>query len=51
MILLLYVCRTWRGEAQALDAAELRWARPAEMRELAMPPADRPLVEQLESLI
>lgn len=51
MILLLYLCRAWRGEPRALDAAALRWVRPAEMRDLAMPPADVPLVASLEGLL
>lgn len=51
MILLLYLCRTWRGEPSALDASALRWARPDEMAALAMPPADRPLIPLLQALI
>ena len=51
MLLLLYLCRQWRGEAAPLDAAALRWVRPAEMHAIDMPPADRPLVRQLEALI
>jgi 8-oxo-dGTP diphosphatase len=51
MILLLYLCRQWRGEPQALDASALRWTRLAEMNQLDMPPADRPLIPLLEALI
>ena len=51
MVLLLYLCRSWEGRPQPLDASALRWATTAEMRELAMPPADVPLVELLEKLI
>jgi 8-oxo-dGTP diphosphatase len=51
MLLLLYLCRRWRGSPEALDAAELMWARPGEMHALAMPPADRPLVAWLERLL
>jgi 8-oxo-dGTP diphosphatase len=51
MLLLLYVCRSWQGEARPLDASALRWVYPDEMRELAMPPADEPLVAQLERLL
>lgn len=51
MILLLYLCRAWRGDPHALDAAALRWVRPADMRGLAMPPADAPLVLSLEALL
>jgi 8-oxo-dGTP diphosphatase len=51
MILLLYICRRWRGEPQPLDAIALKWLRPAEMEAQAMPPADRPLIVMLESLL
>lgn len=51
MILLLYLCRTWRGEPAPLDAAALRWASSAEMRSLPMPPADAPLIPLLEALL
>jgi 8-oxo-dGTP diphosphatase len=51
MILLLYLCRRWRGEPQPLDATALRWERPEGMRGLPMPPADAPLVELLETLL
>jgi len=51
MILLLYLCRRWQGEPHPLDASALRWERPAAMRALAMPPADAPLVDLLESLM
>ena len=51
MLLLLYLCREWRGEPRALDAAALQWLRPAEMRALPMPPADEPLIPLLEKLI
>ena len=51
MILLLFVCRTWRGEPQPLDASGLKWLRPDEMLAGEMPPADRPLIALLDSLI
>jgi len=51
MLLLLFTCRAWRGIPEALDAEALMWARPAEMRALAMPPADEPLVDWLEKLL
>ena len=51
MILLLYFCRTWRGEPQPLDASALEWLRPDDMDPEAMPPADRPLVAMLEALM
>jgi len=51
MLLLLFTCREWRGTPDALDAEALIWARPAEMRALAMPPADKPLVDWLQKLL
>lgn len=51
MILLLYLCRVWRGEPRPLDASALQWARPSEMLALDMPPADRPLIPLLEGMI
>ena len=51
MLLLLYLCREWRGEPQALDAAALEWLKPADMVVAEMPPADVPLVAALERLL
>lgn len=51
MVLLLYICREWRGELQALDASALAWTTVREMRALAMPPADVPLIELLDALL
>ena len=51
MLLLLYTATEWRGEPQALDASAIRWVTVEEMRALAMPPADVPLVEALARLI
>lgn len=51
LLLLLFTAREWSGEAQALDASAIRWVTMEEMRELAMPPADVPLVEALAGLL
>ena len=51
MILLLYLCRRWGGEPRPLHARELDWFRAGEMRALAMPPADAPLIPLLEALL
>lgn len=51
LLLLLFVCREWEGEPRPLDAAALRWERLADMAELDMPPADRPLIALLEALL
>lgn len=51
LLLLVYLCRTWGGTPQPAAADALAWLHPAELRELAMPPADLPLVPLLEKLI
>ncbi len=47
LVLLLYRCRSWRGDARALDAAEIRWMAVDDLVSLDMPPADQPLAEAL----
>jgi 8-oxo-dGTP diphosphatase len=51
LLLLLYVCRKWRGEPRPLDASALKWVRPHQMFGLDMPPADKPLIGILEALL
>ena len=51
LLLLLYVCRKWRGTPVPQHATALRWVRPVELHGLAMPPADMPLIGLLEALI
>ena len=51
MILLLYLCRRWQGEPEALDASALAWLRPHEMTPDDMPPADAPLIPMLDALL
>ena len=51
MILLVYVCRKWRGIPQAIEAPAIRWVRPLDLHSLDMPPADKPLIGLLEALI
>ncbi len=51
LLLLLYVCRKWRGMPHPLEGGALCWKYPAEMFALPMPPADLPLIGLLESLL
>lgn len=51
LLLLLYVCRKWRGTPQAVHASALRWVRPVELYGLDMPPADLPLIGLLAALV
>ncbi len=47
LLLLLYTCHEWTGQAINLEATAMQWLPLQELRHLDMPPADRPLVEQL----
>ena len=51
LLLLLYVCRKWRGVPAPLASSGLRWLPPVALHALAMPPADRPLIGLLEALL
>jgi 8-oxo-dGTP diphosphatase len=47
VVLLLYLCRNWRGEPAAREGQALAWVAPRELLSYAMPPADAPLVAAL----
>jgi 8-oxo-dGTP diphosphatase len=51
MVLLLYVCRKWRGTPTSLEGATLRWVRVQDLYGLEMPAPDRPLIGLLEALL
>lgn len=51
LLLLLYVCRKWRGTPEARHADALQWVRPVRLHGLEMPPADKPLIGLLEALV
>lgn len=51
ILLLLYICRKWQGTPTAMEAQHLIWKTPNEMRDIAMPPADVPLVAMLRDLL
>jgi len=51
LLMPLYVCRRWTGTPQPLEGQGLRWVRPRALRDLAMPPADAPLIPFLIDLL
>jgi 8-oxo-dGTP diphosphatase len=51
LLLLLYLVRDWRGTPAPLQASALQWLKPAALHDLPMPPADAPLVTQLEHFL
>ena len=51
LLMPLFVCRVWQGQARPLEDQELAWVRPARLFDYAMPPADLPLVGLLRDLL
>ena len=47
LLMPLFACRKWKGQVQALEGQALAWARPNELRDYPMPPADLPLIPVL----
>jgi 8-oxo-dGTP diphosphatase len=51
LLLLLFVCRRWVRQPEALHATQLRWVDIDALATLAMPPADRPFIDALKWLV
>jgi 8-oxo-dGTP diphosphatase len=47
----LYVCRRWEGLVSPREGQALKWARPRQLRDYPMPPADLPLISFLEDML
>lgn len=51
LLMPLYVCRRWSGTPRPMEGQALKWIRPKALRDLAMPPADAPLIPFLVDLL
>lgn len=51
LLMPLFLCKRWRGEAASHEGQELAWVMPAELAAYAMPPADEPLKAILPALL
>lgn len=51
LLMPLYVCRRWEGTPEGREGQAIRWMKPARLRDLAMPPADAPLIAHLIDLL
>jgi 8-oxo-dGTP diphosphatase len=51
LVLLLFLCRKWRGTPRGRQGQPVRWAKVPELYGLDMPPADRPLLGILTELV
>ena len=51
LLMPLYVCRRWEGQATPTEGQQLAWVKPNRLRDYPMPPADVPLIAHLMSLL
>jgi 8-oxo-dGTP diphosphatase len=51
LLMPLYICRRWEGIVAAREGQSLRWVPARRLRELAMPPADEPLIPHLLAVL
>ena len=51
LLMPLYVCRRFEGIPRPLENQRLKWVRARALRDLAMPPADAPLIPFLGDLL
>ncbi len=51
LLMPLYICRRWEGQVASREGQALKWLRAGRLRDLAMPPADEPLIPPLIDLL
>ncbi len=51
LLMPLYVCRNWQGACHPCEGQNLAWVGPAQLRDYAMPAADKPLIGPLQDWI
>ena len=51
LLMLVYVCRKWKGTPRPVEGNALTWARAARLRDYEMPPADLPLIAVIQDLL
>ena len=51
LLMPLYICRRWEGQAVPREGQNLAWVRPNKLRDYPMPAADIPLIPHLIDLL
>jgi len=51
LLMPLFLCRSWQGAPQPHEGQAIAWARPADLAQYSMPPADLPLIPLLQKLL
>lgn len=47
LLMPVYACRTWTGTPRSLEGQAVKWVKPVDLYDYAMPPADLPLIPQM----
>ena len=48
LLMPLYACRMWTGTPESKEGQELAWVKPNDLAKFDMPPADIPLIYQIQ---
>ena len=51
LIMLVYVCRVWIGDAVPKENQEMKWVQPIKLSNYPMPPADKPVIAIIRDLL
>lgn len=51
LLMLVYVCRVWRGHVVPQENQAVAWVYPRDFRNYTMPPADLPLIPVIQDLL
>ena len=51
LLIVLFVCRVWKGIPEPREGQEIRWVKPMRLGDYAMPPADINLVSMLQDFL
>ena len=51
MVLMLYVCRRWKGTPAPQEGNDVIWVRPQRLRDHEMPDANRELISAIQDLL
>lgn len=51
LVMLVFVCRKWRGVARGIEGQKLAWRDPRDLLEINLASADRPVAAQLRDLL
>ena len=51
LLMPVFVCRVWKGTPAPQEGQAVKWLYPVDLYSLPMPPADLPLVSQIEAVL